>query len=143
MATRALIMLGGASNSPLYVQAAQRLGLRPITLSADPTCYDYLAAVGIEAIRVDGLDALIRECSRLRATYDIAGIVSAQELVYATVGNAGTSICQDRTPHRLNDAATNSFNVRFSRRLAFQYMLIVWRRMGRRLKALLRRSACR
>ncbi|TJV02382.1 MAG: hypothetical protein E5Y18_27860, partial [Mesorhizobium sp.] len=30
--------------------------------------------------------ALIRECSRLRATYDIAGITSPNEPVYATVG---------------------------------------------------------
>ncbi|WP_145722610.1 ATP-grasp domain-containing protein [Mesorhizobium tianshanense] len=72
----------------LYVQAAQRLGLHPITLSADPAQYDYLAAEGIEAIRVDtkNLDALIRECSQLRATYDLAGITSAGEVVYATVG---------------------------------------------------------
>ncbi|TWI17266.1 biotin carboxylase, partial [Mesorhizobium tianshanense] len=67
---------------------AQRLGLHPITLSADPAQYDYLAAEGIEAIRVDtkNLDALIRECSQLRATYDLAGITSAKEAVYATVG---------------------------------------------------------
>ncbi|OBP72196.1 hypothetical protein BAE42_15285 [Mesorhizobium loti] len=88
MARRALILLEGASNSPLYVQAAERLDLHPITLSADPALYDYLAALGIEAIPVekDGLEPLIRECSELRATYDIAGITSAQESVYATVG---------------------------------------------------------
>lgn len=70
----------------LYVQAAQRLGLQPITLSADPTRYDYFAAKGVETIRVDtdDLDALIRECSRLRATYDIAGITGAEDLFYAT-----------------------------------------------------------
>lgn len=71
----------------LYVQAAQRLGLQPITLSADPTRYDHFAAKGAETIRVDtdDLDALIRECSRLRAIYDIAGITSAADSFYATV----------------------------------------------------------
>ncbi|TJW60734.1 MAG: hypothetical protein E5X43_38165, partial [Mesorhizobium sp.] len=59
-------------------------------LSADPTQYDYLAAEDTEATRVDtdNLDALIRECSRLRATYDIAGITGfsgLDESVYATV----------------------------------------------------------
>ncbi|RWN50124.1 acetyl-CoA carboxylase biotin carboxylase subunit family protein [Mesorhizobium sp.] len=92
MATRAFILLEDASNMLLYVKAARRLGLHPITLSADPAQYDYLAAEGIEAIRVDtdNLDALIQECSRLRATYDIAGITSAQESVYATAGK----LCQ-------------------------------------------------
>jgi len=75
----------------LYVHAAQRLGLHPITLSADPAQYDYLTAENIEAIRVDtdDLDALILECSRLRATYEIAGITgfaTPGESVYATVG---------------------------------------------------------
>ncbi|MER8374820.1 acetyl-CoA carboxylase biotin carboxylase subunit family protein [Mesorhizobium sp. M1406] len=89
MAKRALILVEGTrSNGLLYVKAAQRLGLYPITLSADPDGYDYLAAEAIEAIRVDtgNLDALVHECSRLRATYDIAGITSAYEAVYATVG---------------------------------------------------------
>ncbi|MER9801682.1 acetyl-CoA carboxylase biotin carboxylase subunit family protein [Mesorhizobium sp. M0142] len=87
---RALIQLGGTvmGSSLLYVQAAQRLGLQPITLSADPTRYDHFAAKGAETIRVDidDLDALIRECSRLRATYDIAGITSARDAFYATAG---------------------------------------------------------
>ncbi|MER8950797.1 acetyl-CoA carboxylase biotin carboxylase subunit family protein [Mesorhizobium sp. M0809] len=89
MATRALIMLEGRmGNGPPYVHAAQSLGLHPVTLSADPTRYEYLAAEGIETVRVDtdNLDALIRECSRLRATYDLAGITSAAEPVYAMVG---------------------------------------------------------
>ncbi|MER9560383.1 acetyl-CoA carboxylase biotin carboxylase subunit family protein [Mesorhizobium sp. M0323] len=89
MATRALILLEGTrNNGPLYVQGAQHLGLHSITLSADPTQYDYLAAETAAAIRVDtdNLDALIQECSRLRATYDIAGITSAEESVYAMVG---------------------------------------------------------
>ncbi|RWJ01480.1 MAG: ATP-grasp domain-containing protein [Mesorhizobium sp.] len=89
MAKRALILLEGTRNNGLlYIEAAQRLGLHPITLSADPAQHDYLAAEGIEAIRVDtnNLDTLIQECSRLRSTYDIAGITSAMEAVYATVG---------------------------------------------------------
>ncbi|UVK48740.1 acetyl-CoA carboxylase biotin carboxylase subunit family protein (plasmid) [Mesorhizobium sp. AR07] len=92
MATKALILLEGSrGNGLLHVQAAQRLGLHPITLAADPAQYDYLAAEGSEAIRVDtdNLEALIQECSRLRATYDIAGITGftgLDESVYATVG---------------------------------------------------------
>ncbi|MFK0692106.1 ATP-grasp domain-containing protein [Mesorhizobium sp. IMUNJ 23033] len=92
MARRALILVEGHRSIGLrYVQAAQRLGLYPITLSADPTQYDYLAAEDIEAIHVDtdNLDALIRECSRLRATYNIAGITGFTDLdesLYATVG---------------------------------------------------------
>ncbi|MER8505065.1 acetyl-CoA carboxylase biotin carboxylase subunit family protein [Mesorhizobium sp. M1142] len=91
MAKRALILIeGNRSIGLLYVKAAKRLGLHPITLSADPAQYDYLAAEGIEAIRVDSdnLDALICECSRMRATYDIAGITGftgLDELAYATI----------------------------------------------------------
>ncbi|WP_457659837.1 ATP-grasp domain-containing protein [Sinorhizobium medicae] len=88
--TRALILVEGdpAGNGLVYVQAARRLGLHPIILSADPAQYDSLAAEKVEAIRVDtkDLDALIRECSRLRASYDIAGITCAKEWVCATVG---------------------------------------------------------
>jgi len=88
MSRRALILLEGASNGWLYVQAAQRLGLHPITLSADPTQYDYLAARGCDAICVDtdNLEAVIRECSKLPPTFDIAGITSARESVYAAAG---------------------------------------------------------
>ncbi|WP_028002465.1 ATP-grasp domain-containing protein [Sinorhizobium arboris] len=89
MARRALILVEGTrANSPLYVQKAQRLGLYPITLSADPAQYEYLATEGIEAVRVDtnNLDALIRECARLGTTYDIAGITCAGDKFYATVG---------------------------------------------------------
>ncbi|PZV40400.1 ATP-grasp domain-containing protein [Mesorhizobium kowhaii] len=92
MARRALILLEGhRSIGLLYVKAAQRLGLDPITLSADPAQYDYLAAERLEAVRVDtdNLDALIRECSRLLATFDIAGITGfsgLDESIYATVG---------------------------------------------------------
>ncbi|MBB6414401.1 biotin carboxylase [Mesorhizobium sangaii] len=66
MARRALILVEATrSNGLLYIQAAQRLSLHPIALSADPVQYDYLEAEGVEAIRVDtdDLDALIRECS--------------------------------------------------------------------------------
>ncbi|MER9832396.1 acetyl-CoA carboxylase biotin carboxylase subunit family protein [Mesorhizobium sp. M0134] len=90
MASRALILVEGSPRGMglLFVQAAKRLGLHPITLSADPARYDYLAAESIETIRVDtdNLDALIHECSRLRANYDIAGITSAWHPVCATVG---------------------------------------------------------
>ncbi|TKB97176.1 MAG: hypothetical protein E5W81_03815, partial [Mesorhizobium sp.] len=89
MARRALVLIEGTRfNGPLYVKAAQRLGLHPITLSADPARYDYHAPEKIEAIRVDtdNLDALVHECSRLRGTYEIAGITAAEEAVYATVG---------------------------------------------------------
>lgn len=77
MARRALILIEGHKTSGLpYVQAAKRLGLHTINLVADPGCYDYLATEQVDTIRVDtnDLDSLIRECSGLRATYDIAGI---------------------------------------------------------------------
>ncbi|MER8798705.1 acetyl-CoA carboxylase biotin carboxylase subunit family protein [Mesorhizobium sp. M0984] len=92
MARRALIMVEGHNRIGLqYVQAAQRLGLHPITLSADPTSYNYLAAEGSEALHVDtdNLNALIRECSRLRAAYNIAGITGlsgADESACVTAG---------------------------------------------------------
>ncbi|RVP14331.1 ATP-grasp domain-containing protein [Sinorhizobium meliloti] len=88
MSQRALILIEGASNAPLYVQAARHLDLHPITLSADPAQYDYLAAEIGETIPVDtnDLNALMRECSQLRSTFDIAGITSSRESVYATVG---------------------------------------------------------
>ncbi|ESZ12144.1 ATP-grasp domain-containing protein [Mesorhizobium sp. L48C026A00] len=89
MARRALIMVEGHRRiGLLFAQAARRLGLHPITLSADPALYDYLATEKLEVIRVntDNLDALIHECSRLRVNYDIAGITGAEEEVYATVG---------------------------------------------------------
>ncbi|AMY03403.1 acetyl-CoA carboxylase biotin carboxylase subunit family protein [Mesorhizobium ciceri] len=89
MKTRALILVEGGpwGCGQLCVQAAQRLGLHPITLSADPTGNRYLVTEGSEAIRVDtsNLDALISECSRLRAIYDIAGIMG-RSVFYATVG---------------------------------------------------------
>ncbi|MER8989664.1 acetyl-CoA carboxylase biotin carboxylase subunit family protein [Mesorhizobium sp. M0843] len=88
MARRALILVEGASNMLRYVQAAQHLDLQPIILSAEPSQYEYLAAEGIEAINVqtDDVDALIGECSRLRLTYDIAGITSARESACAAAG---------------------------------------------------------
>ncbi|MBY3165822.1 ATP-grasp domain-containing protein, partial [Rhizobium laguerreae] len=92
MAKRALILLEGSKRyGPLYVREAQRLGLHPITLATDPAQCDYSAAEGSQAIRVDtnDLEALIRECSRLRATCDIAGITgfaNPGESVFVTVG---------------------------------------------------------
>ncbi|RUU40772.1 ATP-grasp domain-containing protein [Mesorhizobium sp. M6A.T.Ca.TU.002.02.2.1] len=91
MSIRALILIEGhRGNGPQYLQAAQRLGLRPISLASDPAQYDYLAAEGVEAIRVDtdNLGALIRECSRLCETYDIAGLTGfagSDESLYVTV----------------------------------------------------------
>ncbi|MER8678200.1 acetyl-CoA carboxylase biotin carboxylase subunit family protein [Mesorhizobium sp. M0037] len=93
MAKRAFILLEGHSrgNGLLYVEAAKRLGLYPITLSTNPAQYDYLAAEAMEAIAVDtdNLDALIREFSHLGEMYEIAGIAGfsgEDESVYATVG---------------------------------------------------------
>ncbi|MBX5014530.1 ATP-grasp domain-containing protein [Rhizobium lentis] len=88
MAEKVLILIEGASNGPFYLEAAKRLNLHPITLSADPSQYEYLGAKEADIIRIDTSDlkALIRECAHLRSLYDIAGITSAQEAVYATVG---------------------------------------------------------
>ncbi|MHC2542660.1 MULTISPECIES: glutamine synthetase beta-grasp domain-containing protein [Sinorhizobium] len=86
---KALILIEGSRDlGPLYIQAAHRLGLHPITLSTDPAQHGYLAAQSSEAIRVDtdNLEALIQVVSRLRRTYGIAGITCAKESVYATVG---------------------------------------------------------
>ncbi|TIW69313.1 MAG: hypothetical protein E5V56_03740, partial [Mesorhizobium sp.] len=91
MPRRALILVEGhRTNGPLYVQAAQRLGLHPVVLAADPTQYDYLAAESIEVIRVDtdNFDALMHVCSRLRPSYDVAGITGfagCDESLYVTV----------------------------------------------------------
>ncbi|WP_432284904.1 acetyl-CoA carboxylase biotin carboxylase subunit family protein [Aminobacter sp. BA135] len=89
MKRRALILIGGTrTNGPLYVQAARNLGLNPITMADDPRRHDYHAAEDNEVICVDtsNLDALICECARLFAAYDIAGITSSEEAAYATVG---------------------------------------------------------
>ncbi|MER8583415.1 acetyl-CoA carboxylase biotin carboxylase subunit family protein [Mesorhizobium sp. M1423] len=92
MSRRAFILVEGHKLMGLqYIQAAQRLGLHPITLSADPGQYEYLAAESIEAISVDtdSLGSLIRECSRLSATYEIAGIAGfsrADESACVTAG---------------------------------------------------------
>ncbi|RUY02857.1 hypothetical protein EOA25_20820, partial [Mesorhizobium sp. M2A.F.Ca.ET.040.01.1.1] len=88
MARRTLILVESKENGQQYVQAARRLNLDPIMLVADPCDYRYLAQESIDAIRIDtaNLDELIRECSSLRATYDIAGITSSSEPLYATVG---------------------------------------------------------
>ncbi|WP_432284942.1 acetyl-CoA carboxylase biotin carboxylase subunit family protein [Aminobacter sp. BA135] len=92
MGIKALILIeGNRGNGPLHIQAAKRLGLHTITLAVDPARYEYLAAESIEAIRVDtgNIDALIRECYRLRITYDIIGITGFagdDVSVSATVG---------------------------------------------------------
>ncbi|WP_407185300.1 ATP-grasp domain-containing protein [Bradyrhizobium centrosematis] len=92
MPKQVLIVLEGALNGRLYVEAAQRLGLQPIVFSTDPSRHPYIAASCCEAVRVDtkNLDAIIQECLRLSRTSHIAGITSAQESVYATVGK----LCQ-------------------------------------------------
>ncbi|RWG50444.1 MAG: ATP-grasp domain-containing protein [Mesorhizobium sp.] len=94
MARNALILVEGNTTGTglLYVEAAQRLGLHPITLSTDTAQYDHLATENLDAIRVDtdDIDALIRECSRLREIYHIAGITCAREAFYATVAK----LCQ-------------------------------------------------
>ncbi|MER9301231.1 acetyl-CoA carboxylase biotin carboxylase subunit family protein [Mesorhizobium sp. M0621] len=77
MIKRALILIEGHRTSgSLYVRAAKQLGLNPITLAANPACYNYLGVEQVDAIHVntDDLEALLRECSRLSANYDIAGI---------------------------------------------------------------------
>lgn len=91
MLRKALILVeGDRGNGPLCIQAAERLGLHPITLAVDPARYGYVAARSIEAIDVDtaNIDALIRECYGLRTRYDIAGITgfaSDDVLASATV----------------------------------------------------------
>lgn len=91
MRKRVLILVEGGpwGCGLIYIQAAQRLGLHPIALCANPTCDQYTD--GIDVIRVDtsDLDALIGECSRIRATDDIAGIMGTS-LIYSTVGK----LCQ-------------------------------------------------
>lgn len=75
-----------------YVQAAHRLGLHPIVLTAEPERYPYLTAERIDTIRVDtsNIEKLIHECSDICASYGIAGIACSREAYYATVG----TLCQ-------------------------------------------------
>ncbi|MER8440161.1 hypothetical protein NKH36_30945 [Mesorhizobium sp. M1312] len=93
----------------MSVETAQRLGLHPITLTADSFQHDYIAAERVEAIHVDkaNLDALIGECSRLLRP------MNCRHHLRQGVGpcnkwtsSAGISIYQDRILHRLNDVAT-------------------------------------
>ncbi|RVQ46852.1 ATP-grasp domain-containing protein [Sinorhizobium meliloti] len=92
MAPKALILIEGhMSIGPLYVRAAQRRGLYPITMSTAPTQYAYLAAEGFEAVQVDTHDlaAMKSVYSRLKLTHDIAGLTGFSDLdesVYVTVG---------------------------------------------------------
>jgi len=86
---KALILIENTrTNGRSYVEAVRRLRLHPIILAADPALYDYVAAERIEVARVDttNLDALIGEYSRLGKSFDIAGVTSAAESFYATVG---------------------------------------------------------
>lgn len=125
-------------NGPLYIQAAQRLGLYPVTLAADPTQYEYLAAKGIEAIRIDtdNLDALIHQCSQLRATYDIAGIIGfpgLDESISARVGK----LCRHFSLPGPNPASVERCCDKFTQRqllaeAGVPYLLIAWQRMRRR-----------
>ncbi|RWM46995.1 acetyl-CoA carboxylase biotin carboxylase subunit family protein [Mesorhizobium sp.] len=92
MARRALLLVEGSimGYGLLYVQAARRLNLSPITLSSDPTRYGYIASEGVEAICVDtnNIDALIQKCSLVQSTYEIAGITgfpSPADSVYTMV----------------------------------------------------------
>lgn len=90
MLSKAIVFVEGSvyGTGLPYVHTAQRFGLHPIILSADPGQYDYVAAEGIEAVRVDtsDLDAMLRKCSCLRASYQIVGIASAEERFCAAVG---------------------------------------------------------
>lgn len=92
MAGKTLILVEGKDNGLQYVQAARHLNIHPIMLASDPCEYRYLEKEKIDAIRVDtgNIDALIQECSSLGVTYDIAGITSSSEPLYATVGE----LCQ-------------------------------------------------
>ncbi|MBX4939166.1 MULTISPECIES: ATP-grasp domain-containing protein [Rhizobium] len=91
MAKSLILLEGHRSIGPLYVKAAQRRGLNPITMSTDPTQHGYLAAEGIETVQVDtnDLDAIKSVYSRLKLTHAIAGITGfsgLDESVYVTVG---------------------------------------------------------
>ncbi|CDZ41441.1 Phosphoribosylglycinamide synthetase ATP-grasp (A) domain protein [Neorhizobium galegae bv. officinalis] len=92
MGPKALILIEGSKgNGPLYIEAAKRLGLLPVTLSVDPTQYDYLRAEAVKSIRIDttNLDALIEACSRMSVTYGLAGITGfpgTDESLYVIVG---------------------------------------------------------
>ncbi|MDX0661111.1 ATP-grasp domain-containing protein [Sinorhizobium medicae] len=118
MATRAFVLIEGhRSNGILYIQKAKGLGLNPITLAANPAQYDYLAAEGTEAIRVDtsDLEALIRVCSRLCATHDLAGITGfagVDESLYVTVGK----LCQHFNLPGPNPASIEQCSDKFTQR---------------------------
>ncbi|RWK33366.1 ATP-grasp domain-containing protein [Mesorhizobium sp.] len=88
MAKRALVILEAASNSLRYVEVAQSIGLHPITLLTNESQYKYLSTSESEVMFVKERDvnAFIHQCSEVLMTYDIAGITSPSEEVYATVG---------------------------------------------------------
>ncbi|WP_027681527.1 ATP-grasp domain-containing protein [Rhizobium leguminosarum] len=95
MTSKALILIEGSKmgNGLLYVRAASHLGLHSITLTVDPSQYDYLTTENAVAIQVDtdDLDALKNVCCRLQSTYKVVGISSALESAYAKVGR----LCED------------------------------------------------
>lgn len=103
MAPKAPILLEGSKmgTGQLYVQAAKRLGLQRIVLSADPAQYDYLATENIEAIRVDtnDLDALIREVSRrpMRLPISRALQTPARRSMRLSPSSAGISVYRAQT----------------------------------------------
>jgi biotin carboxylase len=88
MAKRAFIMVEAEPTDTglLFVQAAKSLGLYPIKLSSAPARDNDPNPVETIHVDTNNLDLLIRECSRLGKTYDIAGVTSPNEVVYATVG---------------------------------------------------------
>lgn len=73
-----------------FLRTTRDLGLVPILITRDPASFEFLAADGIEAIRVDTGDigAVIDVCSQLRSSRDVAGIMSVHEYAYAAAAAA-------------------------------------------------------
>ncbi|MER9895775.1 glutamate 5-kinase [Mesorhizobium sp. M0119] len=121
MARRALIQVEGhpRGNGLRYVQAAKRLGLHPIILSADPSQYEYLAEDGIAAVRVntDTLDALIHECSKLRRSYDIAGITGTQPCSDEAILQRAVDLIDWPNLNKLDGIIMGAFQFLSSRRI--------------------------
>ncbi|MER9946427.1 acetyl-CoA carboxylase biotin carboxylase subunit family protein [Mesorhizobium sp. M0092] len=89
MVTRAIVLIESnpIDTGLLQIKAAQRLGLHPIVLTANPVPYDYIVTEGAEAIHIDtgDLDALVRECSSLGAMHEISGITTSLEEFCGTI----------------------------------------------------------
>jgi biotin carboxylase len=121
-ANRALILVEGHRTIGLpYVNAAKRLGLYPITLSADPDQFEYLATEGLEFIRVDtdNYQALLHECSSLGATYNIVGITGfsgLDESLYVTI----SKLCQHYGLAGPDPASIERCNDKFTQRQLLQ-----------------------